>query len=94
MKRKSRKLAVEEFMPSVPYPRRQPRPAAQVRLKGQWLIAAGFPVGTSVLVTVISPGVIELRLDGIRARDGEYLIAADRLDVAIAKDKARKEAKP
>lgn len=80
-----RKLRVEEFNPGCKY---KAKPAAQVRLKGQWLQAAGFPPGMTVLVTVISHGVIELRLQGVRAADGHYLIAAERLDVALAKAKA------
>ena len=62
-------------------------PLPKIRLKGKWLQAAGFPPGMSVTVTVCSPGVIELRLNGIRPRDGEYLIAAERLDVALANHK-------
>lgn len=32
-----------------------------VRLKGQWLRAAGFESGTRLALSVISPGIIELR---------------------------------
>lgn|ERR1041385_5986098 len=33
-----------------------------IRLKGQWLSQAGFPPGERVSVSVMAPGVIELRL--------------------------------
>ena len=35
-----------------------------IRLKGQWLTKAGFHPGLRVAVTVVSPGVMELRLIG------------------------------
>lgn len=35
-----------------------------VRLKGKWLQAAGFPSGKHLELTVIAPGVIELRVIG------------------------------
>ena len=54
-----RRLKVEEHGTAYKPGRR----TSQVRLKGRWLVDAGFPSGTSVLVTVVSPGVIELRLD-------------------------------
>ncbi len=54
-----RKLKVEEHGTNY----RASRRTSQVRLKGRWLVDAGFPSGTTVLVTVISPGVIELRLN-------------------------------
>jgi hypothetical protein len=54
-----RNLKIEEFNPGAKF---RAKPAATVRLKGQWLHAAGFPPGGSVRVTVVSPGVIELRL--------------------------------
>jgi hypothetical protein len=33
-----------------------------IRLKGRWLTAAGFPAGRTVMVSVVSPGVLELRV--------------------------------
>ena len=36
-----------------------------VRLKGRWLLAAGFPAGRHVELTVIAPGILELRLAGV-----------------------------
>lgn len=42
------------------------------------------------LRTVVSPGVIELRVNAPRPVDGEFLIRAQRLDKAIAADEARK----
>lgn len=44
---------------------------AMIRLKGQWLRAAGFAPGASVELTVISPGVIEIRLCGEPSTTGE-----------------------
>lgn len=41
----------------------KPTKASMIRLKGLWLQAAGFPVGASVELTVIAPGVIEIRLN-------------------------------
>ena len=34
-----------------------------LRLKGKWLEAAGFPPGQRVTLTVITSGLIELRLN-------------------------------
>lgn len=44
------------------YSERKTFPA--VRLKGKWLQSAGFPAGKHLELTVISPGVIELRVIG------------------------------
>ena len=61
-----------------------------VRLKGRWLQAAGFPAGRHLQLTVISPGVIELRVMRMaRAPSPEFQMAAMRLDHAIAADRAR-----
>ena len=40
------------------------RTVPTVRLKGKWLQAAGFPAGRHLELTVISTGVIELRVIG------------------------------
>lgn len=65
------------------------RTVPTVRLKGKWLQAAGLAPGQYVTVTVVSPGVIELRLCGQPEPDGHYQIAALRLDKAIEADKER-----
>jgi hypothetical protein len=62
----------------------------KVRLAGKWLQAAGFNPGTHLELTVISPGVIELRVCGVPRVDHEFQIAAMRLDHAIAADEARR----
>lgn len=88
---KSRRITIEEHDPDGNgYAKRAA--ASKIRLKGRWLQDAGFPPGATVQITVVSRGVIEIRLNGIQAQDGQYLIAADRLDVALAKDRARTEA--
>lgn len=65
----------------------------KVRLSGKWLQAAGFNPGAHLDLTVISPGVIELRVCGQKRDDHEFSIAAMRLDHAIAADEARKAAR-
>ena len=83
-----RKLKVEEFNPGAKY---RANPATTIRLKGQWLQRAGFLPGQHVTLTVVSPGVIELRLCGMTPKpSADYYLAADRLDHAIEKDKARR----
>lgn len=62
----------------------------KVRLSGKWLQAAGFNPGTHLDLTVISPGVIELRVCGKPREDHELSIAAMRLDHALAAETARK----
>jgi cell division inhibitor SulA len=56
---KTRTLKIEE---SGDYAAKKITPT--VRLKGKWLQAAGFPPGKHLELTVISPGVIELRVIG------------------------------
>jgi hypothetical protein len=36
--------------------------ASQIRLKGQWLKRSGFPAGSLAKVTLVSPGVLDIRL--------------------------------
>ena len=62
----------------------------KVRLCGKWLQAAGFEPDTHLELTVISRGVIELRVCGVPRADHEFEIAAMRLDHALAADAARK----
>lgn len=60
-----RKLKVEGFgEPEAPYGEPSRARKVQVRLKGKWLQAAGFPAGRYIDLRVISPGVIEIRLCG------------------------------
>ena len=56
---KKRTLKIEE---RGDYATRKTTPV--VRLKGKWLQAAGFPAGKHLELTVIAPGVIELRVIG------------------------------
>jgi hypothetical protein len=60
----------------------------KVRVSGKWLEAAGFPPGERLTLTVISPGVIEMRVCGAPAPTKAFHIAAMRLDHAIAADQA------
>jgi len=55
-----RKLKVEEFNPHGDY--RKTGSASMIRIKGRWLQRLGFPAGSSVELTAISPGVLEIRL--------------------------------
>jgi hypothetical protein len=56
----NRKFAVQPYDHQS---RRRRDPGSEIRIRGQWLTRAGFPPGTSVLLTVISPGVVEIRLN-------------------------------
>jgi len=78
-----RKLKVEElgarYKPAS-------RPAS-IRLKGQWLRAAGFTPGATVDLTVISPGVIEIRISPpvklgyVFERDGRQTVTVWATDI-------------
>ena len=61
-----------------------------VRIRGKWLQAAGFPPGERLTLTLISPGVIEMRVCGAPAPTEAFHIAAMHLDRAIAAAEARK----
>jgi hypothetical protein len=61
-----RKLTVEDFKADY-----AARPASILRLKGQWLRAAGFHPGATVELAAISPGVIEIRVCGPASLSGE-----------------------
>lgn len=68
--------------------RKQVIPA--VRLKGKWLLSAGLNPGQYVTVTVISSGVLELRVSSpvqLRAEDFRIMNA---LDTAIQRCDSRK----
>lgn len=56
-------------------PTRGPR-GAEVRMRGQWLRAAGFHPGARVAVHLPSPGVIELRIcDAAQFTDADFTAA-------------------
>jgi hypothetical protein len=61
-----------------------------VRLRGKWLQAAGFPPGERLTLTLVSPGVIEMRVCGAPAPTEAFHIAAMRLDHAIVAAEERK----
>lgn len=63
-----RQFAVQPYAP-IDWRRRDP--GSEIQIRGKWLTRAGFPPGTSVLLTVISPGVVEIRLNAPRAALGE-----------------------
>lgn len=72
--------------------RKQVVPA--VRLKGKWLLSAGLNPGQHVTVTVISPGVLELRVCSpvkLTADDFRVMTA---LDTAIQRADARNAGQP
>jgi len=61
--------------------------ASQIRLKGQWLKRSGFPAGSLAKVTLVSPGVLDIRLI-TQSETSEQKIAhqqaMQQLDSAIA----------
>ena len=57
-----RLLTVEEFGDSFQARVLPTRLASQIRLKGQWLKHSGFPAGSLAKVTLVSPGVLDIRL--------------------------------
>jgi len=82
MKQRIRTLKIEE---SGDFWGRKTHPV--VRLKGRWLQAAGFPPGNHLTLTVLSPGVIELRLRQLHetpAAQAERLALSAGFDRAIA----------
>ena len=62
MKTNTRLLTVEEFGDSFQARVLPTRLASQIRLKGQWLKRSGFPAGSLAKVTLVSPGVLDIRL--------------------------------
>jgi hypothetical protein len=52
----TRKLKVEAFRPVAR------ENGSTIRLKGQWLKRLGFAPGSSVELTAVGPGVLEIRL--------------------------------
>jgi hypothetical protein len=57
----------------------------KVRLKGKWLAEAGLAPGSQIEVTVISRGVIELRLIEPRPADPQFARACGVLDAVLSK---------
>ena len=45
---------------------RPARAGSMIRLKGQWLRRLGFPPGAAVELLAVSPGVLEIRLCGVK----------------------------
>jgi len=58
----TRLLTVEEFGDSFQARMMPTKLASQIRLKGQWLKRSGFPAGSLAKVTLVSPGVLDIRL--------------------------------
>ena len=58
----TRLLTVEEFGDFFKARVLPTRLASQIRLKGQWLKRSGFPAGSLAKVTIVSPGVLDIRL--------------------------------
>jgi len=59
-----------------------------IRLKGHWLTKAGFPAGQNVTVSILSPGVMELRVftesEDVPSRQARLQIQ-DRIDEALTR---------
>ena len=58
----TRLLTVEEFGDAFQASVLPTRLASQIRLKGQWLKRCGFPAGSFAKVTIVRPGVLDIRL--------------------------------
>jgi hypothetical protein len=56
-----------------------------LRIKGAWLSAAGFPPGASVVLTVCSPGVIEIRLNAPPPDSADFARVLQSLAAATVK---------
>jgi hypothetical protein len=70
------------------YIRKQVIPA--VRLKGKWLLSAGLNPGQYVTVTVISSGVLELRVCSPVTLTADDFRIMNALDTAMQRCDARK----
>jgi len=82
----TRLLTVEEFGDSFQARVLPTRLASQIRLKGQWLKRSGFPAGSLAKVTLVSPGVLDIRLiteSAPPAQQSARLQVLQRLDSAI-----------
>ena len=83
----TRLLTVEEFGDSFQARVMPTRLASQIRLKGQWLKRCGFPAGSLAKVTIVSPGVLDIRLiteSETPEQKSARLQVMQRLDSAIA----------
>jgi hypothetical protein len=81
MKTPPRKLTVEDFNPKGRFA--LDSRASLLRLKGCWLKEAGFHAGDQVLITNLSPGVIELRVCSPVLIDVSYDAAMKRLTAVL-----------
>jgi hypothetical protein len=61
---KTRKLTVLEHDDGWRRQQSNTAPASEVRLRGQWLTHAGFHPGMTFTASMVSPGVMELRVSG------------------------------
>jgi len=83
----TRLLTVEEFGDAFQARVLPTRLASQIRLKGQWLKRSGFPAGSLAKVTLVSPGVLDIRLvtqSETPEQKTARLQVMQRLDSAIA----------
>ena len=82
-----RLLTVEEFGDTFQARVMPTKLASQIRLKGQWLKRCGFPAGSLAKVTLVSPGVLDIRLvtqSETPEQKSARLQVMQRLDSAIA----------
>jgi hypothetical protein len=84
-----RKIKIEEHGDSYAKGGTMPK----VRLKGRWLQAAGFNPGAHIELTVISPGVIELRVCGPVQLKAEDFTTATAQPVKVSQAARRSWAK-
>lgn len=85
-------LKIEPFEEGPP-PFQRDRAGSQIRLKGQWLKAAGFHPGASVSVESEHAGIIIIRLNNaveMTAADPEFQRVCAGLDAACATVDQRK----
>ena len=83
----TRLLTVEEFGDAFQARVLPTKLASQIRLKGQWLKRSGFPAGSLAKVTLVSPGVLDIRLvthSENPEQKSAHQQAMQRLDSAIA----------
>ena len=83
---KTRLLTIEEFGDAFQARVMPTKLASQIRLKGQWLKRSGFPAGSLAKVTIVSPGVLDIRLvtQSETPEQMSRLQVMQRLDSAIA----------
>ena len=73
-------LSVEELGNAFQASRR----VSQIRLKGQWLRAAGFQPGQRVIVRIEGPGQLSIALPEKTPIEKEFSLVCQRLDHALA----------